>query len=120
VLETPAYVWVSVSLRVRTRATADRARVAREVASALYRFLHPTTGGPDGKGWPFGRELFGGELYPLLQQFSDVALIEQLVLHEVHPATGQRGAPTTHLTIGPDTLLCSAEHLVEVLPLQGR
>ena len=55
VVEPPAYLGVTVVARV----TAEPGRGADEVQDAamraLYEYLSPLTGGPDGDGWPFGR-----------------------------------------------------------------
>ncbi|HEX8652929.1 MAG TPA: baseplate J/gp47 family protein [Pyrinomonadaceae bacterium] len=51
---------------------------------ALKRFLHPVTGGPDGKGWPFGRNVYVSELYELLDVLPAVNYVDN-----IDPATGQ-------------------------------
>jgi predicted phage baseplate assembly protein len=114
VLEAPRYTWVGVEARVRARSGADRARVERQCADALYEYLHPAVGGPDRTGWPFGRELFAGELYSQLQQVSGVDVVEQVVLHTVDPVSGQKGGPQTEILLEPDGLLCSWNHEIRV------
>jgi hypothetical protein len=32
----------------------------------LQQFFHPLQGGPEGKGWPFGRNVYVSEIYELL------------------------------------------------------
>jgi predicted phage baseplate assembly protein len=120
ILGSPRYTWVAVSARVRARQSADRIRVKREAAESLYRYVHPVIGGPDGEGWPFGRELFAGELYSQLQQIPGVDVVEQVVLHIVDPATSQLGPPLTELSIDPDGLLCSWEHDIDVQPMSRK
>src|SRR5262249_31185051 len=83
VLENAAYTWVSVVARVRPKPRANRTRLAVRAVEAIYRYIHPTTGGPDFLGWPFGRELFAGEIYSLLQTVDGVDFIEEVVLHQV-------------------------------------
>ena len=38
-----------------------------DALEALYALFHPTTGGPDGNGWPFGRPVVAGEVFAILR-----------------------------------------------------
>jgi hypothetical protein len=62
----PRYLMVQVQARVRVRPGAKAARVRQDIVSALDRFLDPCTGGPDGLGWPFGRDVYRSEILKLL------------------------------------------------------
>jgi predicted phage baseplate assembly protein len=112
VLESPAYVRVTVTGRIRPRRRANRARVVEEATRALYRYLHPTTGGPEGSGWPFGRELFIAEVYSLLQGLEDVDAVEDVQLYTIDAAGGLTG-PAQHVVLEPDAVLCSHQHRLE-------
>jgi predicted phage baseplate assembly protein len=113
-LETPAYTWISIVARLRARASASQERVQRQALAALYRYIHPINGGPDGQGWPFGRELVAGELYPLLSAVDGVEFVEEVVLHPVDLASQAPGPATTRLAAMGDGLLGSFEHRVLV------
>jgi predicted phage baseplate assembly protein len=113
-VDTPEYTWVRVSARLLVRPEADRARVARDAAQELYRYLHPVVGGPEEGGWPFGRSLFVAEIYPRLQQVSGVDTIDGLTLHQVDPATGEAGPEVGRISIPADGLICSAAHQLTV------
>ena len=58
----PRYVPVSVGVGVRVAERADPSRVLAAVDRAVRRFLHPLEGGPDGRGWPFGRDVYRTEV----------------------------------------------------------
>lgn len=58
----PSYVDVAVQARVRCLTSADPARVRLDIIAALDDFLHPLHGGPDGLGWPFGRDVYRSEV----------------------------------------------------------
>ncbi|MBI4494448.1 MAG: putative baseplate assembly protein [Chloroflexi bacterium] len=116
----PTYVWVHAAVKVLAQPQADRGRVAKAVSSALYRYLHPMVGGPEGTGWPFGRELMAGDIYARLQQVEDVAMVEEVVLHMVDPDSERIGAPLSRLPLEPDALICSWEHSVEVESVETR
>lgn len=113
-LEAPTYTWISVVARIRARPTASPERLQQQTAAALYRYIHPTTGGPDGEGWPFGRELVAGELYPVLNAVEGVQFVEEIALRQFDPTTGNVGALVTRLAPGNDGLLCSAQHELRV------
>jgi predicted phage baseplate assembly protein len=113
-LEIPTYTWVTVLARVRASPRASADRVVADAERVLYRFVHPTAGGPDGNGWPFGRDLFAGELYSLLQNVAGVDIVEEVTLQQVDPNTLVFSVPRTRLTPGGAGLLGSYRHQVIV------
>jgi predicted phage baseplate assembly protein len=113
-LESPPYAWVTVTARLRARPGVDRGLLAERAAEALYRYLHPATGGPDGRGWPFGRELFTSEVYTLLLRLEGVDVVEDATLYPADPSAHTFGQAATRIWPGPDGLICSYEHRVEV------
>ena len=84
--------------RVRVQATivagpgTDTRRLEREVISALERFVNPLRGGQDGRGWPFGRELYLSDLYNCVQAVSGLQYVQEIQMSWVdendvpHPA----------------------------------
>jgi hypothetical protein len=113
-LEAPTYTWVSIIARVRARPRTNKARLAERATRALYAFVHPTGGGADGQGWPFGRELVQGEVFSLLQAVEGVDFVEEVALHQVNPASREFSAPATRLAPMDNGLICSYEHRVLV------
>lgn len=69
---------VQVLAARRSDARADLARAA--VAQALVDFLHPLSGGHDGKGWPFGRDIYVSELYELLEAVPGIDYVPDIAL----------------------------------------
>jgi hypothetical protein len=88
--------------------------VQAEAAAALYRFLNPLTGGPDGTGWPFGRTVHSGEVFGVLQSVDGVELVDDVRLFSANPVTGERGQPTGRVELPPNSLVFSYEHQVRV------
>ena len=79
-VDRPTYLGISVAARLRG-APGMRAETVRAAAeSALYRYVNPVAGGPDGKGWPFRRALNIGELFGVLAGVPGVAGVEDVVL----------------------------------------
>src|SRR5437588_530348 len=70
----------------RTRRSAGRCtcaaptvraeKVRTEAESALYRFINPITGGPDGQGWPFDLDLSIGDVFSVLRAVPGVQRAE--------------------------------------------
>jgi predicted phage baseplate assembly protein len=113
-VEPPSYRGVTVVARIVARPKADVDRIQREALETLYSYLNPISGGPDGRGWPFGRPVQSGEVYGLLQQIRGVDMVEDARLFGANPVTGERGKETRKLELDPYSLLYSYEHQVRV------
>jgi predicted phage baseplate assembly protein len=110
----PKYRGVTVVARVIARPRLDTARVRADALEALYKHLNPISGGPDGKGWPFGRPVQAGDVYALLQRVRGVDLVEDVRLFGANPVTGERGEEAQRLDVDPHSLIFSYEHHVRV------
>lgn len=66
----PLAVGVRLSLYLREDALADTVRA--QALAALKTFLDPLRGGPEGRGWEFGRAVYLSEIYQLLDTLPGV------------------------------------------------
>jgi predicted phage baseplate assembly protein len=114
VVEPPVYRGVTVVAKLRARPRANPGRVQDAALEALFGFLDPIRGGPDGTGWPFGRPVTSGELNSVLQQLRGTEIVDDLRIFGADPVTGQRGQATTRLELEPTALVFSYEHQVLV------
>lgn len=91
-IRAPEYVWVTVQARVKAEPKAEPERVRRLVKHALYQFLHPLFGGPDGRGWVFGQALTIDKVYALIQKIPGVEYATELKLIpiDIHDPSGKR------------------------------
>jgi hypothetical protein len=55
-------------------------KVRSDAVQAVRKFFHPITDGPDGKGWPFGRDVYVSEMYELLDKVEGVNYVENVTL----------------------------------------
>ena len=62
----PRYVPVGVRLTIVLMPDEVERTMRPRVVEAIQRFLDPLIGGPDGDGWPFGRNVYVSEIYQLL------------------------------------------------------
>jgi WD40 repeat protein len=84
----PTYTDVYVEAKIAPSQhpkTQDQLR--QDAVGALYEFFHPLRGGPDGKGWPWGRDVYATEIYQILEGVEGVDHVELLSLHRpgAHP-----------------------------------
>src|SRR5207302_1455178 len=112
----PRYRGVTVVARLRASQRAEPARLARTATTALYRYVHPISGGPDGTGWPFGRSVHVGEVYAVLQRVHGVEFVEEVRLFAADPMTGQRGDAAERIEVDAGSLAFSFGHQVRAQP----
>ncbi|MFD8389886.1 putative baseplate assembly protein [Streptomyces sp. NPDC059680] len=117
VVEPPVYQGVTVVARLAA-APEDTDRVRDAALAALFRYLNPLHGGPDGTGWPFGRPVQYGEIFGLLQRATGNALVEEIRLFAADPITGRRGTPVDRIDVTAGALVFSYQHQVVVQPLE--
>lgn len=82
VVQGPEWVAVSVSAEVAPAPGASASEVHAVVLRRLAAFLHPLTGGVDGRGWPFGRKPHRSDLFALLEAAPGVDHVRSLRVTE--------------------------------------
>ncbi|MFH8786637.1 hypothetical protein [Streptomyces roseoverticillatus] len=63
---------IAATVRPWSSTTADQERTRRAAERALRRYFHPTAGGPDGRGWPWGRRVHTGDVFTVLEAVPEV------------------------------------------------
>jgi hypothetical protein len=96
-----ARIGVRATLRLLPGARSDAATAA--ASGAIRRFLHPVTGGPSQRGWPFGRPVRRSEMLQLLDGLPGIDRVEGLVL--VREKNDGRTEECGDLTICPTELV---------------
>jgi Baseplate J-like protein len=105
----PTYTEVRVRARVRATRLADTTEVGGRIVGALDAFFHPLHGGPDGAGWPLGRDVVRSEV---LQEIDDVTGVDHVLALDL---IGPDGASCGNLCVGPLGLVAAAGHEIEVV-----
>ncbi|MCB5168498.1 putative baseplate assembly protein [Streptomyces bambusae] len=111
-VEPPYYQGVTVVADLRPAAGIARARAERAALAALYGYLNPLTGGADGTGWPFGRDVHSGEVFALLQRVPEVDTVLRLRLFPANPDSGRRSEQTDRIPLAPGSLAFSYDHQI--------
>ncbi|SCF17399.1 putative baseplate assembly protein [Micromonospora haikouensis] len=114
VVEPPFYQGVTVVARLVPRPDTAVAQLRAEATATLYRYLDPVHGGPEGTGWPFGRQVHSGEVFGVLQRLPGVEVVEEVRMFPADPLTGRRGEQVTRIELDRHALVFSHQHQVRV------
>ncbi|MEU1815042.1 hypothetical protein ABZ543_07575 [Streptomyces roseifaciens] len=63
---------VTATVRPWSSTAEDEGRARQAAERALRRFFHPTAGGPDGRGWPWGRRVHAGDVFAALEPLPEL------------------------------------------------
>lgn len=110
-VERPQLAWVSAHVTCRLAPGADKKAIEAEVRRRLYTFLNPLVGGPDKKGWPFGRSLYTYDVYTCLQGIPNLFAVTDIVLYRPSP-DGEVALPGGVLELSARAVIVSATHEV--------
>lgn len=106
----PQYRQVTVRAAVVVHPGTRPERARDQVMAGLQHFLDPLLGGPDGRGWPFGRDVYRSEVLEVINRTAGVDHVESLEL-QADSAPPRCG----NLCIGPLQLAASGEHAVSIV-----
>ena len=109
----PTYLPVGVQAVVAPVDPAAGAPVLAAVKSTLAAFLHPLAGGPDGRGWPFGRDVFVSDVASLLESIDGVDYVETLTLLRDGTPVGD------HVAVPVDRIVVAGPLLVTLSGRRG-
>ena len=105
----PEYVTVRVHASVKSLPRAANDRVQADIVTALNTLLDPMAGGPDGRGWPFGRDVYRSEI---LQVIDGVAGVDHILNLELFG--GEDDAQCGNICVGPIACTTPGQHQVVV------
>ena len=115
-VESAAYIPISIVASMRAKPRYDARKLEQNALTALYTYFHPVVGGPDGTGWPFGRTVAPGEAYSVLNRVPGVEAVEEVRLYPALPLEHKRDPQVPTIEVGPNELVFSWEHQVQVRP----
>lgn len=102
----PNYMLVGVSATVAPKQLGQSAMVKSAVEAALNLFFHPLQGGPDGRGWPFGRSVYLSDVARLVEGIDGVDYVQQLeLLRDLIPCGDVVLVPTQRLVAAGPMLI---------------
>jgi predicted phage baseplate assembly protein len=115
----PRYRRIAVSATLHLTCEAEQDAVRAAATARLHRFLDPLDGGPDGKGWSFGRTVYRSEVMALLADTPGVARVTALTLHAGSNAAESSGCGGGH-HIANDGRCDNIELCADELVIPGR
>ncbi len=99
--------------RVTPEASRNRDLVRSNCLRALYRYIHPLVGGPDGRGWPFSWDINAGAVFQLLNGVDGVKEVEDVVLFTADLRLERRyGLGKERIQLSDHSLFASFDHYV--------
>ena len=101
----PAYTTISVQAHLQCEQGVDPSRVRRDALTALATFLNPLSGGPDGTGWPFGRDVYRSEILQVLDGIPGVDNVADLGMR-----ADEGPVVCGNICIGPRGLVVNGTH----------
>lgn len=107
----PAYIKVTVHAVVVIDPGVKE--VNEQISHQLQQFLKPLAGDGDSKGWEFGKTVFKGDLYGVLNQIPGVAYVQDLWLNA--EGTGAVKEDGGNIIIPPHGLVFSGNHEIETI-----
>ncbi|MDQ7024438.1 MAG: putative baseplate assembly protein [Anaerolineae bacterium] len=84
----PSYQWVETQVRFHPGRGHDPDVVKQRIEERLFDFLNPITGGMDGNGWAFGRDLYSSDVMAILLAVPGVEFIRAVRLFPVMYTNG--------------------------------
>lgn len=106
----PKYLDLSAQAEVRALSGINKAALRTAVVAALNKFLDPLVGGPDGTGWPFGRDVYRSEIMRVIDEVPGVDYVASLAL------IGEDGQPQCgNVCLGPTWLVAAGRHQITIL-----
>lgn len=105
----PVYLELSVTATLQSKQGADKSRVQLAAVQRLNDFFDPLQGGPDGTGWPFGRDVYRAEVMRVLNEVDGVDHVSSLDL-----VPGHGPAQCGNVCLGPTWLVASGAHQIQV------
>jgi Baseplate J-like protein len=107
----PDYQPIGVSAVVVAEDPGVAGPVVGAAEAAIRAFLHPLTGGPEGQGWPFGRDVFISDVARVLESVPGVDFVPTLELLLDGTPRGERvDVPPDRIVVaGPIRILAAGE-----------
>lgn len=110
----PEYVKIAVTCNVRIKKKSSPTEVTKRIQNELNKFLDPLKGGPDGKGWPFGRAVYKSEIYQIINNIEGLDYASGVSL-STESDNGQQNKNVDIIKIPPIALVVSGEHKIIII-----
>jgi hypothetical protein len=86
----PDYLPIDVDAVIVPLDPAEAGSVEQRARAALETFLHPLRGGPEGRGWDLGRDVFLSDIAAILERVAGIDYVKELSLLLDSESQGER------------------------------
>jgi predicted phage baseplate assembly protein len=104
----PSYLEVTARATVTADPGSAREGVRARVVDAVRQFFDPLAGGPDGTGWPLGRDVYRTEVLDVINRVEGVARVKDLEL------VAEGCGVCSNVCVGRTGLVASGSHEITV------
>jgi predicted phage baseplate assembly protein len=112
---TPFYQGLSVVARVRASTGRSPSLIRQRVMDAIYAYLSPISGGPNGRGWPFSSSVSSATLTAMVAELDGVAGVDELAIFELDLRNDRRlGDALDVIALDTGSLFLGRRHQVVV------
>ncbi len=105
------FVKICIACKIHVKKKSSPREVENRVKEALADFLDPLRGGPDKKGWPFGRSVYPSEIYQVLDRVEGVDYAAEVSIQAAGNFTREQNV----IRVNPKTLVYPGSHKVEII-----
>jgi uncharacterized phage protein gp47/JayE len=99
----PDYLEIDVAATIKPVNPSDAGAVEQRAREEIENFLHPLTGGPEGKGWELGRDVYLSDLAGVIERVEGVDYVEELALSVGEVLQGDS------VSVGDDRVVAAGE-----------
>jgi hypothetical protein len=109
VVAPPSYVVVAVQATLSALPGVAAADAQAAALAAVNGYLDPVAGGPDGAGWPFGRDVYRADVMAVLDAAAGIDAVVSLDL------IGPDGVSCGNVCVPPTSLAAPGAHVITVV-----
>jgi predicted phage baseplate assembly protein len=107
----PRYLKISITASICPKKMEESDLVRRQVKEKLDLYFHPLKGGPEGKGWDFGRDVFVSEICKVIEDIEGVDHAEDVKILD--------SEYEDFVKVDEDVVVSSGTHEIYIIQKQG-
>ena len=104
----PTYLPIGIETTLSPLRRSEAGLVVERAHRMLTAFLHPLTGGPDGDGWPFGRDVYLSDVAAVLEALEGVDYVPTINLLLAGTPRGER------VNVPPDRMVVAGPLIISL------
>ena len=104
----PTYLPIGIETTLSPLRRSEAGLVVERAHRVLTAFLHPLTGGPDGNGWPFGRDVYLSDVAAVLEALEGVDYVPTINLLLAGTPRGER------VNVPPDRMVVAGPLIISL------